>query len=109
MFKKGDIAARVTTTVQHFGFGSGREPIKHHTIEIVRIASAAKDGRAKSYNIYANSPDYKVQPQDAYRVKWMQIGGDKQEMAARLFINAKSADELRFDSQDEAKNAICAA
>jgi hypothetical protein len=34
VFKKNDIAARITTTVAHYGFGSGRAPTKHHTIEI---------------------------------------------------------------------------
>lgn len=104
MFKKGDIAARVTTTVAHYGFGSGRSPTKSHSIEIVMVSSAAKDGRVKSYQTSPASPVYKVH--DKYgAVRWLAIG---EHHAAARDLFATAASPLRFDDQEAAKAAILA-
>jgi len=104
MFKKGDIAARVTTTVTHYGFGSGRAPTKHHSIEIVRVSSASKDGRVKSFQTSPASPVYKVL--DKYgAVRWLAIS-EHQNAARDLF--ATTVAPLHFDDQEAAKAAILA-
>lgn len=106
MFKKHDIAAKVTTTVAHYGFSSGKAPTKHHTIEIVRVASASKDGRVKSYQTTPQSPVYPHRD-DLGRTRFMTISGAMQPHAARLFNAAASP--VRFDDQETAKAAILAA
>lgn len=108
MLKKGDIAARITTTVAHYGFGTGRAPTSHHSIEIIRVASATKDGKVKSYQTRNGSPVYK-QPFDYGKTRFMEIGGDNQAKAARLYDAAASTDVLRFNDQEAAKAAISAA
>lgn len=108
MFKKGDVAAKVSTTVAHFGFGSGIAPKTYHSIEIIRVSSASKDGRIKSFQTRNGSPVYKHD--DRYgRVKFMAIGGENQPRALRLYEAAQSTESLRFDDQETAKAAIAAA
>lgn len=108
MFKKGDVVAKISTSVAHYGFGSGKAPTTYHTIEIIRVASASKDGRVKSYQTRNGSPVYKHD--DRYgRVKFMTIGGENQAKAIRLYDAAQSTDSLRFDDQEACKAAIAAA
>lgn len=107
MLRKGDIAARITTTVVHYGFGTGRAPTSHSTIEIVQVSSATKDGKVKSYQTRNGSPVYK-QAFDYGKTRWLEIGGENQAKAARLYEAATSTDSLRFDDPETAKAAIAA-
>jgi len=108
MFKKGDIAAKITTTVAHYGFGSGRAPSAHHSIEIIRIASATREGFVKSYQTCEGSPVYKHYDRIG-RVEFLTIGGEMQAHAQRLFAAAVDTSALRFDDREAAKAAILAA
>lgn len=105
MFKKGDIAAKIVTTLTHYGFGSGRAATTHHSIEIIRVASATRDGRVKKYQTSMTSPAYQADVRYG-REKYMTISGDAQLMAKRLFETAPDMRSLRFDSQEAAKAAI---
>lgn len=105
MFKKGDIAAKVTTTQTHYGFGTGRAPTTHHSIEIIRVAGASRDGFVKSYQTTPKSPVYKHHDQYG-RTKFLTISGEMQANAARLFEAANDSTLLRFDDQETVKAAI---
>ena len=83
-FKKGDVIAIVETRVAQFMVGSGRPAETSHTIRIVRIESASRDGaKINSYRAYPHSPAYKYDNHYA-RYKLMAIGGENQEKAKRL-------------------------
>jgi hypothetical protein len=107
-FKKGDVVAKVSTSVAHYGFDSGRVPTISSSIEIIRVSSASKDGRVKSFQTRNGSPVYKHD--DRYgRVKFLAIGGENQPKAIRLYEAAQSTDSLRFDDPESARAAIAGA
>ena len=106
-FKKGDIVAIVETHVTQFVIGSGRPAEKSHTVRLVRVESASRDGtKINSYRAYPHSPVYKYDNHYA-RYKLMAIGGENQEKAKRLFEGA--AYFLDYNSQEKVKNAILSA
>jgi hypothetical protein len=104
-FKKGDVIAIIETRVTQFVFGSGRPAETSHSIRIVRIESASRDGRkVKSYRPYPGAPVFPYR--NSYnRIKLMTIqSGTLQQNARRLWNTATYF--LDFDSQDAAKKAI---
>lgn len=107
-FRKGDVVAIVETRVVQFAFGSGRPAETSHSIRLVRVESATKDGATiKSYRTYPASPVYRYE--NRYnRSKLMTIqSGTTQDAARRLFESATYM--LDFETQDAAKAAILAA
>lgn len=105
-YQKGDVIAIVETRVTQFAFGSGRPAETSHSIRIVRVESASRDGAAvKSYRAYPTSPVYKYE--NRYnRTKLLAIS-NMQDAARRLFDSATYF--LDYDSQEAAKAAIVAA
>jgi len=107
-FKKGDVVAIIETRVTQYAFGSGRPAEMSHSIRIVRVESASRDGvTIKSYRTYPTSPIYKYE--NRYnRFKLMTIqSGTVQNAARRLFEAATGS--LDYDSQEDARAAIVAA
>lgn len=107
-YKKGDVVAIIETRVTQFAIGSGRAAETSHSIRIVRVESATKDGKmVKSYRTYPASPVYKYE--NRYnRTKLMIIqSGTTQSAVRRLFDNATYF--LDYNTQEAAKAAIIAA
>jgi hypothetical protein len=108
VYKKGDVVAIIEARVTQFAFGSGRPAETSHSIRIVRVQSATRDGSSiKSYRTYPASPVYKYE--NRYnRFKLITIqSGRTQDAARRLFDAATYF--LDFDTQESAKAAILAA
>lgn len=107
-YKKGDVIALIETRVTQYAIGSGRPAETSHSIRIVRVESAARDGKSiKSYRTYPTSPVYKYE--NRYnRFKLMTIqSGTTQAAARRLFDGASYF--LDYDTAEAAKAAIIAA